>query len=130
MNAVIGKDVMIVYGDLVFNQSTIKNLRGKSKVIADNYGFFKKSEVGIAYDDNTVTNFSFGLDVKWCQIAYLSGEELEIFRKICFQQETSQWLGYEALNYIIKNGGVLSAVFPAKMNIVEVDAIKDLEKLK
>jgi len=130
MEAVITKEVMVVYGDLFFNQSTINNLRGSSKVIAENSGFLKKSEVGIASDEDLVTNFSFGLDTKWCQIVYLSGKELDIFEKICFKKETSQWLGYEALNYVIKNGGQFKAVFPKRMNIVEIDAIKDLEKIR
>jgi choline kinase len=130
MNAVTSKEVLVVYGDLVFNQHTVNKLRGKSKIVAENSGFLKKSEVGIASHNDKVTNFSFGLDTKWCQIVYLSGKELDIFQYISFKKETKQWLGYEALNYIIKQGGQISVVFPKKMSIVEIDSIKDLDKIK
>ena len=36
MQAIISEEVMIVYGDLIFNENAIRNLRGSSKVVVDN----------------------------------------------------------------------------------------------
>ena len=91
--------------------------------------FLRKSEVGVIVGENGVTNFSFGLDDKWAQIACLTGKELDIFKQISTKEQTRQWFGYEALNYIIENGGKIDYVTPKSMKIFEIDTPKDLEKI-
>jgi len=129
MQAVISEDVMIVYGDLIFNENAIRGLRGSSKVVIDNTKSLKKEEVGVVENKGTATNFSFGIDLKWAQIAYLTGKEMQIFKEISIKKETSQWLGYEGLNYIIEKGGSIEAHYPKSMKIFEIDVAKDLEKI-
>ena len=72
---------------------------------------------------------SFGLEKKWAQITYLTGKELDIFREVCLKSETSQWLGYEALNYVLEKGGKIESVNPRSLKIFEIDFAKDLEKI-
>tara|TARA_Y100001973_G_C5206132_1_gene341653 strand:- start:2795 stop:3535 length:741 start_codon:yes stop_codon:yes gene_type:complete len=129
MQAIISEEVMIVYGDLIFNENAIRNLRGSSKVVVDNSNSLKKEEVGVVQNKNTITNFSFGVEPKWAQITYLTGKEMQIFKEISTKKETSQWLGYEGLNYIIEKGGIIEAHHPKSMKIFEVDVAKDLEKI-
>lgn len=130
IQATISDEVMVVYGDLIFNEHAIKNLRGScSKVIIENEGFLKKGEVGVVVHEGSVTNFSFGLDTKWGQIVYLTGKELELFKQVSTKSETSQWLGYEGLNYVLDNGGTIECVAPRKMELVEIDVTKDLERI-
>ena len=88
----------------------------------------KNDEVGLIHQSKQVTNFSFGLDCKWAQIAYLTGKELELMKDISTRSETCQWLGYEGLNYVIDNEGELEVVSPKNMEIFEIDTKKDLEK--
>ena len=122
-------EVLIVYGDLVFNQYAIKNLRGSSKVVVDTNNFFKKEEVGVVLSHNNyVTNMSFGIDTKWAQIAYLSGKELNLFKNISTKKECCHWFGYEGLNYVIENGGRIECYRHKLMKIFEIDAARDLEK--
>tara|TARA_R110000824_G_scaffold23260_15_gene83811 strand:- start:4480 stop:5229 length:750 start_codon:yes stop_codon:yes gene_type:complete len=128
--ATLSQEIIIVYGDLIFNENTIKNLKGSSKIVVDKgSSFLRKSEVGVIVGENGVTNFSFGLDDKWAQIACLTGKELDIFKQISTKEQTRQWFGYEALNYIIENGGKIDYVTPKSMKIFEIDTPKDLEKI-
>jgi len=131
IQAINTKSVMLVYGDLVFNEFAIKDMFGKSRVIVDKKNMMGKEEVGITQDlENKVSNFAFGLELKWAQIAYITGRELELFRKIAIKKDSSQWFGYEGLNYVIENGGEFMACCPKKMKLLEIDTTKDLEKIK
>lgn len=130
LQATICNEVLIVYGDLVFNKHAIKSIRGISKVVAEDKGFFAKNEVGLTIQNKQVTNFSFGLETKWAQIAYLTDRELSLFKEISLRRDTSQWFGYEGLNYVIESGGKLRATKPRLMDIFEIDRIKDLKKIK
>ncbi len=123
-------EVLIVYGDLVFNKHAIKNIRGISKVVSEGRGLFSKHEVGLTVQNKQVTNFAFGLETKWAQIVYMKDKELELFQEISLRKDTSQWFGYEGLNYVIDSGGRLDAVSPKLMDIFEIDRIKDLKKIK
>jgi len=122
-------EVLIVYGDLVFNHRAVKELRGNSKIIIDANGFMKKEEVGVVISsDNCITNMSFGIDTKWSQITYLKGMELEIFKDISTRSECKNWFGYEGINYIIDNGGRIESVSHKLIKVFEIDGVKDLEK--
>ena len=128
LQASIAKEVMIVYGDLIFNEFSIRGIKGKSKVLLDEKKSFKNDEVGLIHQNKKVTNFSFGLDSKWAQIAYLTGTELSLMKEISIKEDSSQWLGYEGLNYIIENGGEIASHSPKNSEIFEIDTKKDLEK--
>lgn len=129
LQACISDEILICYGDLVFNEATIKGLRGSSCAIVDKKGMMKKDEVGLILNEKKITNFSFGLDLKWCHIAYLKEKELSLFKTISLSGSSSQWFGYEALNYILDNGGTMMCYSSPGMKIFEVDSAKDLEKI-
>ena len=129
IQASISKEVLIVYGDLIFNEAAIRNIRGESKVIVEDEGMMKKSEVGVCQQEKMAINFSFGLDTKWAQISYLCGKELSLFKEVSLKNETSQWFGYEGLNYVLENGGEFQAVKQKSMKIFEIDSARDLEKI-
>lgn len=130
LNACITDSALVVYGDLIFNKNAVKNLDDKSsKVVIEDKGLMKHSEVGVVAQEGEIKNFSFGLDCKWGQIVYLSGKEFDIMRNISVKTECSQWLGYEGLNYIISQGGRFLYVKPDKINLIEIDVAKDVVSL-
>ena len=129
LQASLSEEVLIIYGDLIFNEPTIKNLKGASSIVIDEHDFLKKTEVGLTVQDKKAINFSFGLDTKWAQIVCLTGKELGLFKKISMRSDTSQWLGYEGLNYVLENGGEISVSSPRTMKLFEIDTAKDLEKI-
>ena len=73
--------------------------------------------------------FAYGLENKWAQIAYLTGEELSLFKEVSVHSDTSQWFGYEGLNHVIKNGGNFEVIRPRTMRLIEIDHARDLEKI-
>ncbi len=129
IQATISEEVLIIYGDLIFNEQAIRNLRGSSKAVIESDGLMKKEEVGVATNDGKITNFAFGLDTKWAQIIYLTEKELKIFKDVSTKEQNSQWYGYEGLNEIINSGGEIDFVSPKDLKIFEIDLPKDLEKL-
>lgn len=131
LQAAVGKNALIVYGDLVFNAQTLRGVTfGESKLIYDTHGHMNSDEVGLVVQDEKVTNLAYGLDEKWAQICYLSNLEFDLFSQISIQEKARKWLGYEVINSVLESGGQFSAIEPRGMKITEIDTFKDLEDAK
>ena len=123
------KHCLVVYGDLVFNTPTLKNLvGGNSKIVVDSRGNISQDEVGILVSEGAVTNFSYALPEKWCHIAYMAEKEMRLFEDISSDPEKSRWFGYEIMNKILDQGGSFESVEPSGMKIAEIDTPKDLRR--
>jgi choline kinase len=120
-------NVLIIYGDLIFNPETILDLTGsESRAIIDTKGRFKNEEIGVTIVDGKITNFAYGLNAKWAQIIYLTGQELEFFKELCFDRKRCKMYPFELLNMVINRGGSIGVVEPDGMEIKEVDSLRDL----
>tara|TARA_R110002110_G_scaffold405474_1_gene624649 strand:- start:1058 stop:1804 length:747 start_codon:yes stop_codon:yes gene_type:complete len=129
LQSCVNKHALIVYGDLVFNSATLKGLVGKqSKVVVDAKKNIRDEEVGVLSDKEGVTNFSYAIDKKWCQIAYLANHEMKLFEEISSKREHERWFGYEVFNEIIEQGGSFSPVEQSGMKIAEIDTPRDLKQ--
>jgi choline kinase len=133
LQACISRDVLIVYGDLIFDKNLFPTINaersGGSAILVDTENKLNDDEVGVIVEGKNITNFAYGLKDKWGQIAYLTGKELDIFKKVASNPDCSQWFGYEALNQVINMGGKFTAIKPKKMTLIEIDSAKDLEKI-
>lgn len=131
MQASSSETCLIVYGDLIFNNVAIKDLFGReSKIVIDNNDKTRSEEVGVMYYDGKVTNLSYAMDHKWCQIAYLSSKEMRMFEEISSNEEKFKWFGYEVINEIINNGGNFTPYAPSGLKIHEIDSPKDVKIIK
>jgi choline kinase len=132
LQASISETCLLVYGDLIFNEDAIGTITdGKSKILIDSNNHINDDEVGLIIDeDYQVTNFAFGLEKKWSQIAFLKGLELDLFKKACYKEDASKWFGYEALNEIINNGGELKSHVISSSISIDVDTPQDLIRAK
>jgi len=131
LQASVRNKVLIVYGDLVFDKGAIGGFLGsESKVLVDHQDKFNEKEVGVLHNGNEVTNFSYGLEKKWGQIAFLCGRELQFFEDIANKEATEKWFGYEALNHVLNEGGKLIPVEKDGLSIVDVDSVRDIEKAR
>ena len=120
--------VLIIYGDLIFNSETLLGLtKNNSQAVVDTKGRFKNEEIGVTIVDGKITNFAYGLDTKWAQIIYLTGLELNLFKELCFDRKRNKMYPFEILNMVINKGGKIEAIEPDKMEILEVDSLRDLE---
>ncbi len=127
----IHTNVLIVYGDLVFNAWTLKVPLGQSSmVLTDRYGLMKDEEVGCIIQGNMLENMMYSLPNKWAQIVYLTGREQELFKKVCTDENYSRYFGFEVVNMIIGVGGKLMTHSHPRMRITDIDSSKDLTKIK
>ena len=128
LNSITNTKVLIIYGDLIFNTKSITNLTdGNSCVVVDSKNSFKNEEVGVTVVDNLVTNFAYGLDVKWGQIIYLEGEVLSLFKALCSDRKRNKMYPFELFNIIIDEGFEIETVEPKGMKIQEVDSLREIK---
>ena len=121
---------LFIHGDLYFNKDTLSNLDyNKSFILIDDKNQFSDKEVGVTSNKNVATILSYGLPVKWAQIAYITGKEIEILKKIFhkFDSISKKNLSFEIINKMISMGASFQCYQPTKMSILEIDCIKDLK---
>jgi choline kinase len=127
INAAANKKLLIVYGDLIFNVYSIRDLTNNGTcVIIDSKSRFKDDEVGVTIVKDKVTTFAYGLEKKWSQIAYFEGEDFDMLKKLCSNKKRSRLYPFEIFNMMIESGVEIKAVEPKRMTIKEIDSLKDL----
>ena len=101
----------------------------KSFIVVDSKGMMKSKEIGVTIQNNKATMLSYGLPVKWCQIAFITGKELKILKNILYKLQGSQkkLLSFEIINKMISMGANFECHEPEDMSIIEIDCIKDLK---
>ena len=127
-NASVTSNFIFLHGDLVFNRDLLAEINyHESFVVVDSTGMMKKNEVGLVEADGKLSVLSYGLEKKWCQIAFFTGKELSLLRNIFnkFNQTDKKMLSFELLNQIISDGGSFKCIEPKHMKILEIDTIKD-----
>ena len=127
INASSTDKLLIVYGDLVFNVYSIRDLTSDGPcAVVDSKDRFKEEEIGVTVVDGCITNFAYGLPKKWSQIAYFENESFEILKTLCSDKRKSKLYPFELFNIIINNGITIKAKEPKGMLIREIDSLKDL----
>jgi bifunctional N-acetylglucosamine-1-phosphate-uridyltransferase/glucosamine-1-phosphate-acetyltransferase GlmU-like protein len=119
--------VLIIHGDLLFNNNTLTNLPlQKSFALIDSKKMIKKEEIGVIVQNDSIYNFEYGLPTKWGQIVFLTGNELELFEDIILHPRIKRHYLFEILNKMLDRGGELKAIEPEGMKIAEIDSSKDI----
>ena len=127
VNNSVADKIFFIHGDLIFNKETFDNLDfSKSFVVVDSKNQIADDEVGITIVNNRATFFSYGLDTKWCQMAYIRGKEFSILKSLYSKPGKDKLYTFEMLNMIIDKKGVLLTIEPENMYIKEIDSFKDL----
>ena len=127
LNNCVGESVLILHGDIIFNQDIIESVgTGESSVVISNH--LKTEKIGLTVVNDYATHFAYGLDKKWGQIAYLTGQELDICKSVCRNRKRGKLYTFEILNLVMENGGKLRTVEADKSAIMEIDCIRDLQK--
>jgi len=127
INNSTGDRIFFIHGDLIFNKETLNNLDfSRSFIIVDSKNQIQNDEVGVTVVNDKATFFSYGLDTKWCQMAYIRGKELSILKSLYNKAGKDKLYTFEILNMIIEKKGTLVTVEPKGMYIKEIDSFKDL----
>ena len=123
--------VIIIYGDLVFNSATLKNLKfDESSLIVTEEGM-DEEEVGCVIDEhNRVSNLMYDLPIKWSQIGIFMDKELKLLKRLAWEEKNQNKFGFEIINQIIEQGGKFKCISNKNIKIVDIDNSKDIQKAK
>jgi choline kinase len=127
LRSVSTERVLIIYGDLVFNEEALSKMDFSTSCTSAGLDHSRANEVGCILDgNNNITNMMYDLDMKWNQMIYLQGRELEIFKKECQDRKNKKKFGFEIINSIIDSGGKIKCVVDKSIKVVDIDTSKDL----
>lgn len=119
--------VVVIYGDVLFNKECLETEFIQSTIITTSKGM-KDEEVGCIQNNSQLENIFYGLPLKWAQIAFFTGKELELLKQIACNPEYSNWYGFEAINEIINRGGRFIVHSHPKSDSSDIDSSYDLKK--
>ena len=125
LSACTTKNVLLIYGDLVFNHQTLdipltSSWLSTSPTMSEN-------EVGCTVNNKQVVHLSYDLPTKWAQLGYFTDKEFKLLQNICCKKENGQMFGFEAINLIIESGGKFQHMSPRNSKANDVDSSKDLQ---
>lgn len=129
INNSILDNLMFLHGDLVISLGIFKDINlDKSFILTDSSNKFDEKEVGVTIVNGLASVLSYNLPVKWCQIAYITGSEMNIIRKLLLRQDfnTKFLLTFEIINKIIELGGSFQCYDIGDNFIKEIDNLKDI----
>lgn len=129
LRAAVHDHVLIVYGDLVFNNETFNFPIDHSCILYDKSSLMGHSQVGCTINNNELENMFYNIGQPWAQIIYLTGKELKLFRTIAFDKNKEKCFGFEACNEVVTKGGSFLCHSPKGMKIADIDSSKDLERI-
>ena len=123
--------VIIVYGDLVFNSATLKNIDTQQSAIIVTNDKMGADEVGCIIDSNNqLINLMYDLPIKWGQISLFVNKELELLKTLCWDEKNYKRFGFEIINEIIQQGGKFQCIRNKNIKIIDIDNSKDIQKAK
>lgn len=127
LRAVKTERVLIVYGDLVFNELALSRMDYSTSCTSASNDEHRQHEVGCIVGANgDMVNMMYDLETKWNQILYLEGNELNLFKKICQERKNKKLFGFEILNKVIDCGGKIKCIVDDSIEVVDIDTSKDL----
>jgi choline kinase len=126
LRAISTNRVLIIYGDLVFNSTTLRVPLEHYSLLWAAPNIMTEDEVGCVVADGFVEHMIYELPNKWAQIMYLTGNELQTFKEMVFNPANSNKFGFEIINETINKHGKFKAVSPKNMKINDVDTSKDI----
>ena len=89
-----------------------------------------EDEVGCVIDDQELRNLMYDLPIKWGQISIFVGKELNLLKRICWNEKNKTKFGFEVINEIIQQGGKFQCIQNDSIKIIDIDNSKDIQKAK
>ena len=126
----VTRDVLIVYGDLIFNKECLDLDFNHSSLMVGEH-LMKPNEIGCVINKKMhLENMMYDLPCKWGQMVFLKGAELKMLKKISWNKENYNMFGFEAINKILHEGGKFKCVLNNKARCIDIDSSKDLAKIR
>lgn len=127
INSSSANAILFFHGDLFFEKEIFNGIDFSESFALINTSFNEK-EVGVTVVDKYISIFSYGVETKWSQIAFLRNNELEILRKLILKNDFNgkYLLSFELLNKVIELGGKIKPIMISGNKIKELDSMKDI----
>jgi choline kinase len=123
--------VLIIYGDLVFDQRALEVLDYNTSAIFALGKFIGEEEVGCVINDKgNLEHMMYDLPHKWAQISYFQGKELSYLKEVVWNRNNNKLFGFEIINQVIEKGGQFRCDYIEDIKIVDVDTSKDIQKAR
>ena len=116
LNSVKTTRVLFIDGAVLFNPHSLGLTQFSSAYC---YEDEQSGDVGVYVENGNIINFSFGLPIKFGNLLYLEGRELDIFKKIC-TRENSKLCLFEALNILIDRKCIIRAFSSEKQEVFRI----------
>lgn len=132
LNNVINKNVLFISGDLIFDYNVLSGINlNKSSIIVDNHDRMDPDEIGVTIVEGHATIFAYDLLHKWCHIAYLTGKEITLLKRVASNRDKNKWYFFEALNNVMQRSGKLNIINNSGVitRIINSKSIKQNENL-
>jgi len=127
VNNSLSDNILFMHGDIYFDRAIIDEFIYTDSFIITTNGL-EEREVGVTITDGYVNTFSYGLEKKWGQMAFLKEKDLEILRKLIIKNDfnTKFMLTFEVLNKLIELGVRFKEIEVDNKKIKEIDTVKDI----
>ena len=123
--------LLLINGDLVFTKNMMGSMSYDSSCLLVSDKHMGDGEVGcIINKKGYLENLMYDLPMKWCQIAYFQGKELEELRNIACQRKNKKLFTFEIINKIIDKGGIFKCIDNPSVKVIDVDTSKDIKRAK
>jgi NDP-sugar pyrophosphorylase family protein len=118
--------VIIIYGDLFINSSSLKFECGNESFLVVDDKNMDINEIGCTINNNKIEYMRYDTPMRWAQIAYLTGMELALMKNIAWNPNNKNLYGYEAINIILDRGGQFKSVHIPGAFFRDIDCAKDI----
>lgn len=116
LNSVCPKRLILIDGAIYFNHHAL-DILDESSILS--YTNDNPQEVGVHSNNQVVEHLGYGLKKKWSGIAYLEGQELELFTKLA-QRDKNRLSLFEGINLILERGAIIRDIVNTKAEIYKV----------
>ena len=122
------RHVLIVLGDVLLNQKALELIdHNESSIIISNH--MSENEVGCNINGKGLLEYMmFDLPNKWGHIIYLTGKELDLFKKNAWSKNKDKKFCFEIINDIVNQGGRIKCIIDNNIKVMDIDTSKDLQK--
>lgn len=121
------KDVLVVYGDLYFENKFIRNIAGSGSnnfVVRDTRRLISSSSVGVVDQETNLKKFSYLSEDKWSQVLFLKNDAKWEFYDIA--QKHPNLFTFEVVNRLLKRNFSFDIIDgPPNSYYTEIDTNKD-----
>ena len=128
INNSVNKRLLIISANVILNKKLLSGLEfSRSFSVCHSYEKIKSHEIGVTIDDDCITQFSFGLNSRWCGVDFIQKDEFDLMSKLCKNRDKNKLFMFEILNFIVDNDGDISPHCPDKMSCVQkINSAKEL----